>query len=235
MRHLLQTTQVRRRQSWLGFALLALLTPVVGCSNGDTEKSKEGTAESKEATATADGQPPLLLSLDGNEVSPLADKKAAAKVLIFVRSDCPISNRYSPELQRLHQLYSGKGVTTFLIYVDPKEPVETIRKHLQEYQIPGTPLRDPEHKMVAFTGVTITPEVAVYNDDNTLVYRGRIDNRYVDFGKALPEATEHDLEQVLRALVNGEQVALRNTTAIGCYIGDLAPNKSPQPSEDSEG
>ena len=31
------------------------------------------------------------------------------------------------------------------------------------------------------------------------MYRGRIDDQYVDFGKARPEATKHDLEEVIQA------------------------------------
>ena len=41
-----------------------------------------------------------------------------------------------------------------------------------------------------------------------LVYRGRIDDRYVDFGTARAAPTTRDLEQVLDAIVAGEAVPL---------------------------
>jgi len=51
-----------------------------------------------------------------------------------------------------------------------------------------------------------------------LVYHGRIDNRYADLGKERPEATQHDLEEVLKAIVQGKPVPYSTAKAVGCYI-----------------
>jgi len=74
------------------------------------------------------------------------------------------------------------------------------------------------------TGVQVTPEVVVFVPGRTgqkMVYRGRIDDWYVDFGKARPAPTTHDLEQVLQEIVAGRQVTPETTHAIGCFIADL--------------
>jgi len=42
-----------------------------------------------------------LPDLEGKSVNPLADSSAKAVVFIFTRADCPISNRYAPEVRRL--------------------------------------------------------------------------------------------------------------------------------------
>ncbi len=74
------------------------------------------------------------------------------------------------------------------------------------------------------TGAQVTPEVAVYhrsaNGLYELVYLGRIDDQYQNFGKWRREPHRKELEEVLDALVEGETVALRKTRAIGCYIGE---------------
>ena len=43
----------------------------------------------------------------------------AVLVLLFIRTDCPIANRYAPELERLHALYAPKGIEFRLIYAEP--------------------------------------------------------------------------------------------------------------------
>jgi hypothetical protein len=54
-----------------------------------------------------------------------------------------------------------------------------------------------------------------------LVYTGRIDDRYVSFGRKRAAPTTRDLERVLEALLAGEAVAPRTTPGIGCFIPPL--------------
>jgi len=51
-----------------------------------------------------------------------------------------------------------------------------------------------------------------------LVYRGRIDDRAVDFGRARPQPQVRDLADVLETLTSGHALTLRTTTAVGCFI-----------------
>jgi hypothetical protein len=71
------------------------------------------------------------------------------------------------------------------------------------------------------TGARVTPEVAVFRPGGRIVYRGRIDDRYVAFGKMRQVPTTRDLEHVLNALLEGKQVANATTVAIGCFIPEL--------------
>jgi hypothetical protein len=54
-----------------------------------------------------------------------------------------------------------------------------------------------------------------------MVYRGRIDDRYVDFGKTRPAPTNRDLERVLEAILAGKSLSSETTPAVGCFIPDL--------------
>lgn len=160
------------------------------------------------------------LDLDGHAVDPLAGEHAAT-VLLFIASDCPISNRYAPELQRITDEFGPRGVAVYLVYPNPEDTAEVIERHRQDYGLRSTALRDPRHALVQRAGVDKTPEAAVFSGDRTLVYRGRIDDWYADFGKSRPEPTRHDLREVLEALLEGERPALRTTAAVGCYIASL--------------
>ena len=54
-----------------------------------------------------------------------------------------------------------------------------------------------------------------------VLYRGRIDDRYIEFGKDRPEPTVRDLERALDAIIAGKPVPVRETRAIGCILSDL--------------
>ena len=162
-----------------------------------------------------------LPDLDGRQVEPLLAKDAKAIVFIFIRTDCPLSNRYAPEVRRLDNKFAKSGVRFWLVYPDPGESGEIIRNHIKEYEYRLKALRDPEHKLVKMTGAQVTPEAAVFSPSGRMIYRGRIDDRYVAFGKARAAPTTRDLEQVLEAILEGKQVTNRTTAAIGCFIPDL--------------
>ena len=162
-----------------------------------------------------------LPDLDGRQVEPLRAKDAKAIVFIFIRTDCPVSNRYAPEVRRLHDKFAKSGVRFWLVYPDPGESSEIIRNHIKEYEYRLSALRDPEHKLVKLTGAQVTPEAAVFLPSGRMVYRGRIDDRYVAFGKARPAPTTRDLDQILEAMLEGRQITNKTTAAIGCFIPDL--------------
>jgi len=184
------------------------------------------------ASPAPSAAPPLLPALalvrpDGAAIDPLDapdDGRApVATVFFFTRTDCPIANRYAPEMKRLLEAYAPKGIAFFLVYVDPGESAEAIDRHLADYGLSLAPLRDLQHALVAATGAKVTPTAAVVTPDRRLVYRGRIDDRYPGFGKALREPSDRDLVAALDAVLNGRPVPRRETEAIGCLIGDVAP------------
>ena len=141
-------------------------------------------------------------------------------VLVFTSTECPISNRYAPEINRLNAKFAGK-VRFMMVYPAPADTDAKVRAHIAKFAYPKQWLHDPGQKLVKQTGVTVTPEVAVMSVDRGVLYRGRIDDRYVDFGKDRAEPTVRDLERALEAIVAGKPVAVSETRAVGCFIADL--------------
>jgi hypothetical protein len=146
---------------------------------------------------------------------------AKVRVLLFVRTDCPITNRYAPELKRIAAEFQEQSVEFWLIYPDKTETPEAIERHRSEYQLPGTPVRDPEQTLEKRAQATVSPQAAVFDHAGRLLYSGRIDNRYISFGQSRPEPSTHDLELAIRAVLTGKTVAQPRTKAIGCYLADL--------------
>jgi protein-disulfide isomerase len=140
-------------------------------------------------------------------------------VYVFTTTDCPIANRYAPEIQRLATTFGAKARFR-LVYPVPADSPERISEHVRKFAYAIETVRDIDQKLVRQTGVTVTPEVAVMKGDRML-YRGRIDDRYVAFGKDRPQPTTRDLEDALTAAIAGKPIAVRETRAIGCIISDL--------------
>jgi hypothetical protein len=158
-----------------------------------------------------------VIDLAGQAVNPF-EGKAKLTVLIFLNPECPISNRYAPEIQRLAKAFEPNDATFWLVYPDRDLSIETIQKHLKEYGYSLRALRDPRHLLVRRAHAQVTPEAAVFTADGNLAYHGRIDDRYVDFGKERYAPTERDLESAVKACLANKPVLRASTKAIGCYI-----------------
>lgn len=160
------------------------------------------------------------LDLHGKRADPLRQTPGKTVVLVFVRSDCPVSNRYAPTLQKLGAAYADKA-QFWLVYPSKAETAETIQGHEREYGYKFPALRDPRHVLVKESQVEITPEVAVFDRNRHLVYHGRIDNLYVDASRTRSAATTHELEDAIQAASSGKAPAVSATQSVGCYISDL--------------
>lgn len=160
------------------------------------------------------------IDLAGNPVNPLKASAGKVVVLIFVRTDCPISNRYAPTIQHLSADFAGHAAF-WLVYPSKEESAEAIRKHDNEYGYKIPAVRDPQKVLVKEGHAQITPEAAVFSATGELVYHGRIDNLYVDLGKTRTIATTHELNDAIRAALSGKPFAPENSHAVGCYISDL--------------
>jgi hypothetical protein len=160
--------------------------------------------------------------LDDRPIDPFkAPAGTKALAFLFVSVECPISNRYAPEVRRLYDKFTAQGITFSVVYPNPIEPVAAIRRHLKDYGYPMRALRDPRHDLVKAAGATITPEAVVVDPQGRVLYRGRIDDRYVSLGVERPIATRHDLDEALTDIVAGKAPRQATTQAVGCYIADF--------------
>jgi thiol-disulfide isomerase/thioredoxin len=160
------------------------------------------------------------LDLSGTPVDPFKSSPGKIVILIFVRTDCPVSNRYSPTIQGLSAQYPDKAAF-WLVYPSKADSPEMIRKHEQDFGYKLPALRDLQHALVRQSRAQITPEAAVFDANHHLIYHGRIDNLYEDFGRARTTATTHELDDAIQAAIHGKTLPADTVSAVGCYISDL--------------
>jgi len=144
------------------------------------------------------------------------DKKAA--VLFFITNDCPIANSYIPEINRIVANYEPRKIDFYAVYTDATVSIPAIRKQAHEFGLNIPLIPDRAHDLVHRVGASVTPEVAVLERGGNLVYLGRIDDWYVDFGKRRPAPTQHYLRRALDAVLSGQPVAISNVKPVGCAI-----------------
>jgi hypothetical protein len=166
------------------------------------------------------------IDLNGRSVTDLAAPGTRVVVLIFAASDCPISNRYVPEIARLSKEFSGTDPShpearIWWVFPNPGDTAAVVAQHEREFDIHEDTLLDPKQTLVERAHATTTPEAAVFvvrGADLDEVYHGRIDDRYLSLGQERPQANHHDLEDAIRAALAGSPAPQPAGPTVGCSI-----------------
>jgi thiol-disulfide isomerase/thioredoxin len=161
-----------------------------------------------------------VLDIHGSADELLAQGHGKVLVFVFVRTDCPISNRYAPLVQEMNKKY-GQLASFRLVFPDKTESLDEIRRYLQVYSYRLGAIRDLDHALVKKSMARATPEAAVFDAKGELVYHGRIDNLYEHVGQSRRAATTHELADAIEAASKGLKPPVSATDAVGCFISDL--------------
>ncbi|MCB0824550.1 MAG: redoxin domain-containing protein [Armatimonadetes bacterium] len=148
----------------------------------------------------------------------LQEPAGPCSVLIFLSHDCPIANRYAPEIKRIYNEYIEKKIPFYRVYLGSAEHyADTAVKHGNDYGLEFPIVLDPNKKLVEALNISVTPEVAVISKDYKLLYRGRIDDQNIEHGR-VKEGYRRDLRVALDEILAGKPVSERATAAVGCFI-----------------
>ena len=195
---------------WLGRA-----TPPAAAEEPPDEANQEGqTGQSASAAAKAI----RFTDVNGTAQTPLAPAGKKASLLLFLLPDCPVCNAYAPEIKRICTGYESKGLASFVVHPDSDVTAEEAKKHAHDYDLPCPVLLDPTHILAKWTGATMAPEAAIVGPDGKVLYLGRIDDWFVDYGKKQVQVKQHDLRHALDAILDGKAAALPTGKPIGCPL-----------------
>jgi len=136
-----------------------------------------------------------------------------ATVFLFVSSQCPIANVYTPRFLSLAEKYEKQGVQLFAVYSDRQESLSDITQHARDRKYTFPAVRDAGAALADQLGAKTTPEAVLIDSKGEVQYRGRIDDNPV-----ATRVTSHDLEAALDAVLAGKPVANPEALAIGCAI-----------------
>ena len=135
-------------------------------------------------------------------------------VIIFLSTQCPVVNKfYKERIAQISKDYAAKGFNFIGLNANSTETAEQIKANATERGYAFPVLIDKKNVVADQLGAQVTPEVFVFDKQNTLVYRGGIDNDRE--GKNI---TAHYLTDALDATANGKAIAKTETQSFGCGI-----------------
>ena len=154
-----------------------------------------------------------LPDADGKEHSLASLKGKAGTVIIFMATQCPVSNAYNERMQKLAEDYRAKGINVVGINANSTEPAAEGKSHAAEKGLTFPILKDPNNKIADRLNAQVTPEAYLRDASGKLVYHGRIDNSRN--GDAI---TASELRDAIEAVLAGKPVEKSEVKAFGCSI-----------------
>lgn len=134
-------------------------------------------------------------------------------VLIFVSTQCPVSNGYNDRMEALHETFGPRGVEVLAINSNKAEDVAAISEHAREHGFKFPVLKDQKNIVADMYNAQVTPETFVIDPKGKLLYHGRIDDN-----RNPSRVQNHDIADALNALLAGKSVTRTETKAFGCSI-----------------
>ncbi len=145
-------------------------------------------------------------------------RDAKAVVVVFLGTECPVSNAYAPVLAALAREYGPKGVAFVGVNSNRQDDAAAVAKHAKEFSIPFVVLKDDGAILADRFAAKRTPEAFVLDGTRTVRYRGRVDDQF-DKGIKRVKAESRELADALNAVLAGEQVKTAATEPAGCFVG----------------
>lgn len=171
-------------------------------------------------TILGQGPAPVATCVDlkGNQVVPLQAKSKKATVLIFYLAHCPISQKMTPEINRIYKEFSGKGAQFYMIHEDLTLSNQEVAKEAKDYSLLPPVLIDKWRTQMKISDAKTSPEAVVYDGQMRIQYQGRINDQFYGLGKMRPKVTSRDLRDAVASVVEGKPVRVKKTEAIGCIL-----------------
>ncbi|MDO8365993.1 MAG: thioredoxin family protein [Saprospiraceae bacterium] len=160
-----------------------------------------------------------LKNVNGKNVSLAGIKNAKGYIVIFTCNHCPYAKAYEQRIIELHQKYAPLGFSVVAINsndkdVQPADSFDNMKKLAKQKKYPFPYLYDESQEVAKTFGATRTPHVYVLDKDRVVRYIGAIDDNSEDPGLA----KEKYVGSAVEALLGGQEVAVKETKAIGCGI-----------------
>jgi peroxiredoxin len=163
-----------------------------------------------------------LKGTDGKEIALSDYKEAKGLIVIFDCNTCPYSKAYNDRIISLNTKYASVGFPVIAINANdpaksPGDSFEEMVSHAKRNHYEFPYLFDESQKVARSFGATNTPHVFVLTHSGSefkVAYIGAIDNNVRDAGKA----DKKYVEEAVDALLNGKDVPVIKTKAIGCGI-----------------
>jgi peroxiredoxin len=153
-----------------------------------------------------------LNDLKGQQVK-FSDLKSDVTVVMFIATECPVSNAYNDRMKALYNDYAAKGVRLVAINSNSTEPAADVQSHGAKHGFAFPVYKDPSNVVADKFGAQVTPETFVIDKSGVILYHGAIDD-----SQNPANIKTQGLRMALDAVLGGQAVAKAETKAFGCTI-----------------
>lgn len=158
-----------------------------------------------------------LPSVDGRRYSSL-DFKGRPTVILFICAHCPYVQAIEQRLIDLAKAYADKvhfvGICSNDASDYPEDAPAALLERWREKNYGFPYLTDEEQTTAKDFGAVCTPDIYVYDSDQKLKYRGRLDDSW----RNPQNVCRHELREALEALLANKPIFEPQNPSMGCSI-----------------
>ena len=171
-----------------------------------------------------------LVDVHKSEAASLSDfGEADVLVLMFIATQCPVSNDYNSRMAELLKAYEERPVQFIGINSNKQESFSEVLEHARENELTCPILKDVDNKIADRLDALVTPEVYLLqvmcdgeDAEFVLRYHGAIDD-----SQSVEKVEHRYLRDSLDAVLAGEEVPKTETKAFGCTIKRVEKDRAP--------
>lgn len=145
-------------------------------------------------------------------------EEARPFALIFLGTECPISNRFVPRISELAVQAEEHRIDLFGVLSDPAVSYQAATEYIADRSIEFPVLWDASGELASRLAPTHVPQAFLFSRSGELVYEGAIDNRFVAVGKLRQTITENYLQDAFESVASDEVPKVAKTEPIGCIF-----------------
>ena len=160
----------------------------------------------------------ILIILFTTRISTSFSQQKKINVYAFVTEECPISIYMASSLKEVAGSYGNK-INFYLVFPFSTSTHEKAGEFKAENLLNDfIIIMDEGQRLTKKFGATITPEVVITGEKDTILYKGRINDAYAQPGKRKHIYTSNDLATALGNISAGREMPKPWKNAVGCYI-----------------
>ncbi|MHC4877004.1 MAG: redoxin family protein [Planctomycetota bacterium] len=144
-------------------------------------------------------------------------------VVVFLGTQCPISNATIPQLNQLAAECRQRNVEFFGVISWRSVSRPEAQQHSAEYAISFPVLLDATGDLRERLGATHSPHAFVLSPRGETLYSGAIDDRFPSVGRKKLRTDTHHLRNAITAVLTGRPVEPAATAPVGCRLESLRP------------
>lgn len=148
------------------------------------------------------------------------------RVILFLAPLCPICQNMTHEMRLLEEEFADAPVEFVGVFPNASTRTEQIVGFGATYGLEMSLAADTAD-WAGQLNARWTPEAFVLDEQDSVVYHGRLNDRYFAPGKRRSRTRNRDLRNALNDLLNGRAVTTPETDAVGCPIEGLRLQKDP--------